>query len=154
MKRLNPRWMLLLCVFWPRPSTSMVSLEVASEDEMAQAPLLARIRIERTESLAHPDFHSQYEATAVVDAIERIKDDGGWFPRVGERLVVTGVGGEVKEVGVMISGYPRPRTGMSYRTYLKRSDSSHFAIAGFEKGLVPLSGSRSFTRNRTDGSNG
>lgn len=63
-------------------------------------------------------------------------------------------GGEGADRGSFYSGFARPRVGQRYQASLKKLGDEIYEVAGFEFGLTPVTPSRSFTRNRTDGSNG
>jgi hypothetical protein len=124
------------------------------DQQLAQAVLVADVNVVRTDSVADPTYYAAFHADAEVLNVVSARDDGGWFPRIGEHIAIEGLGGEVNQVGVLISGYPRPRTGIAYRVFLKRGAGMTFQITGFEKGLTPLHPTRNYSRNRTDGSNG
>lgn len=130
---------------------------VVEEDiqkQMASAELVADIYVELLESQPDPTYHVKSRAVARVLALHDIDDDGGWFPKIGEKIAIETLGGEWAGTGVAYSGYPRPYAGRRYRATLKRLSGPTFQVAGFSRGLIPLDATRDGTRNRTDGSNG
>ena len=64
------------------------------------------------------------------------------------------LGGESEGIGTFFSGYPRPYVGQRYRAHLAPMGSGNYQVVGLEAGFVPLNPQRSFSRNRTDGSDG
>lgn len=122
--------------------------------QLDAAPLVADIEIRHLETLADKTSFAMFRATALVNTVIRAEADGGSFPSAGQEIAIEGVGGELADRGILFSGFPRPHLHKRYRAYLKRKGPDKFEIAGFEAGLVALQPSRSFSRNRTDGSNG
>lgn len=144
----------LLILFGSRAAQA---LTVSSTDIQAQlnaATLVAEVAIRSSESLSDPNYYASFRSDAEVTRVIASSDDGGWFPAAGDHLSIEGLGGEINDLGVFISGFPRPHTGRNYRVYLKRKADHTFNITGFEEGLVPLQTYRNYSRNRTDGSNG
>lgn len=138
-------------------STTLQASLVSPEDlalALNAAPLVAEIQIVNISSHPDPVHYAAFESQATILHIEQIHDDGGWFPAEGDSIAITGPGGEWDDVGVMLSGYPRPRTGRRYLAHLNRSSANTFSIAGWDSGLQDLAPTRDYSRNRTDGSNG
>ncbi len=141
-------------LLWTVSANATLVLPEAAKAQLESAQLEAEIEVEALESFADPIFDARSRATVRVTKLLRVRDDGGWFPREGETLTIETLGGEVDGKGVVFSGYPRPYVGQSYLATLKRLADSRFQVAGFSAGLKPLRPSRSYSRNRTDGSNG
>lgn len=124
------------------------------DEQLSSAVLVADVEIESLESFSDPRFHARSIATARVLKIRTLRNDGGWFPGVGDAVEIETLGGEVGDQGVLYSGYPRPRVGHKYHASFRRTGATLFATTGFSKGLLPFSPERGYSRNRTDGSNG
>ncbi len=122
--------------------------------ELSHAALVAQIQIISTTSAPDAVHYATFQSQATILHVEHINDDGGVYPAEGDTISITGPGGEWNDVGVMISGYPRPRTGRRYLAHLKRNLTGTFSIAGWDEGLQDLNPLRNYSRNRTDGSNG
>lgn len=145
---------LLLCFLFP---LSAFGLEVSSDEvqrELNSAVLVADIRIEKIQHSPDPRYYAVFEATATLLHRLKIADDGEWIPAEGDSFVFRGIGGELAGKGVYFSGMPRPHLQEEYTAYLTRAGGNEFQITGFEYGLTPHHLTRSFSRNRTDGSNG
>jgi hypothetical protein len=118
--------------------------------KLTNADLVAEVLIVDRTAHAHPIHYTVTHAEALVERVLEQKDDS---VKVGDRIVIEALGGERGGVGVHISGYPRPYKHRQYLAHLNRKDGV-FAISGFHQGLKPLSHTREYTRNRTDGTNG
>lgn len=150
MKRLLFFW--LLCFSFP--TFSMVVSEEAIQSQLAAAILVGEIIVESKESRPDEVQFARTLSRARLTRRESIKSDGQWLPEVGDSFWLQSPGGEIAGTGVMLSGYPRPQVGMSYKVFLKRFENDIFEVAGLEFGLRPLVSQRKYSRNRTDGSNG
>ncbi|MSP19553.1 MAG: hypothetical protein EXR74_08285 [Bdellovibrionales bacterium] len=126
--------------------------------ELQSAEFIADIAIESTAAMSDTTLYAKTIAAARVLQIHRVNDGLSLeAPKIGDLIEIESLGGELGSRGVIFSGYPRPRNGMSYRAYLNRdsaTNSHRFVITGFESGLTPLTPTRQFSRNRTDGSDG
>ena len=126
--------------------------------ELQSAEFIADIAIESTTAISDTRVYAKTIAAARVLQIHSVKDGLSLdAPKMGDLIEIESLGGELGPRGVIFSGYPRPRNGMSYRAYLNRGsekNSQRFVITGFESGLTPLTPTRQFSRNRTDGSDG
>jgi predicted Zn-dependent protease len=125
-----------------------------AQKAMEQGVLSADIEVLSVQTVAHPLLFAKRQATARVLNIHQVKDDGGWFPQEGETIETVSLGGEREGTGVFYSGLPRPYVGKHYRALLRREDTNTFAFVGSAEGFIPLSSTRGYSRNRTDGSNG
>ncbi len=142
-----------LCLF-ALTARGLVVEKASVDQQLAAAPLVADIEVKSIESATDTKDKILTRAKARVTSVIRFRDDGRRVPATGDDIVIVTPGGEVNGVGMMIAGLPRPHTGHRYRAYLTRQDNDTYAITGFEHGLVGADGSRGFSRNRTDGSNG
>lgn len=126
--------------------------------ELQSAEFIADIAIESTTAMSDTTVYAKTIAAARILQIHSVKDGLSLdAPKMGDLIEIESLGGELGPRGVIFSGYPRPRNGMSYRAYLNRGsekNSQRFVITGFESGLTPLTPTRQFSRNRTDGSDG
>ena len=126
--------------------------------ELQSAEFIADIAIESTTAMSDTTVYAKTIAAARILQIHSVKDGLSLdAPKMGDLIEIESLGGELGRRGVIFSGYPRPRNGMSYRAYLNRGsepNSQRFVITGFESGLTPLTPTRQFSRNRTDGSDG
>jgi len=144
----------LIFGFFLAPCRAMVVSPADVQAQLLSAILVAEVEIKRIQPQADATYYSITWVTAELEKIISIIDDHGWFPQEGQEFSIRALGGELQGVGVMVPGYPRPRVGARYKAYLKRHLNQAFEIVGFESGLVPLTVTRQFSRNRTDGSNG
>ncbi len=126
--------------------------------ELQSAEFIADIAIESTTAISDTTVYAKTIAAARILQIHSVKDGLSLdAPKMGDLIEIESLGGELGRRGVIFSGYPRPRNGRSYRAYLNRGsekNSQRFVITGFESGLTPLTPTRQFSRNRTDGSDG
>jgi hypothetical protein len=152
MKKLKPVGFLSLLAFL---SVSAGAALFPPESELSgtDVALAAEIEIEENNAVSHPELFATRASTARLRRILNVYDDGGWFPQEGETFTIRSLGGEVGDVGVLYPGLPRPLVGISYRAKLKRGRDS-FEFASGSESLKPLTQSRGYSRNRTDGSNG
>jgi len=142
--------LLLGFLFFSTVSFGLIVSPAAVSEALADADLVAEIRVTDLQGLPHTENFATFAATALVERTERSS-----FPIARHQtIVIEGPGGEVGDRGVIFSGIPRPYREHRYRAHLKLQDNGHYRIAGFEAGLTDLSPSRQYTRNRTDGSNG
>src|SRR4051794_38426795 len=120
--------------------------------KLEEGKLKARINVEQVQSIPDSNFFARYRAQA---KIEHILDSTGnqGAAREGETIQITGCGGEINGTGVLYAGDARPRRGQRYDANLAWAGDA-YRVAGFEAGLKPLRHTYSFSRNRTDGSNG
>ncbi len=122
----------------------------AVESELNAADLVADIRVHEKQAVVDPRFFVQWQVRAEVLRVHRVRAG-----LVGRSLIqIEGQGGELGQWGVRYSGFPQPFKGQSYRAHLNEISSGRYEVAGFEFGLEPLEASRTFSRNRTDGSDG
>lgn len=133
---------------------ALVISQDALNAQLDEAILVAQIHVDKVEVSPDPRFHALFTATCTVQKVLQVQDDGGWFPQAGESIEIEGIGGELNGLGIFISGYPRPYVGHAYEAHLVRRSAQTFQVTGLEFGLRPLSPTRDYTRNRTDGSNG
>lgn len=131
-------------------ASALVVSESSVQKQLAAADLVAEITIEARRTVADPTWTQLTIADARLDAI--LRDDGQHLP--GDSIQIRVPGGELAGVGMMLPGMPRPYLGHRYRVHLKRFTDGTYRSQGFEKGWQDLSATRSYTRNRTDGSNG
>ncbi len=124
------------------------------ESELPAHPLFtAEIEIEENNATSHPELFATRSSVARLRRILALTDDGGWLPKEGETFTIQSWGGELGEVGVLYPGLPRPLVGHAYVAKLKRVGNS-FGFSPGADSLTPLTQSRGYSRNRTDGSNG
>jgi hypothetical protein len=123
-------------------------------EQLNSAQLVADISIKSLTPIAEPKLFVKTIATAQI--LNKHKSILETDLYQGDEIEIEFIGGEIDQRGVMFSGLPRPRNGVSYKAYLNRlnSNSNRFAVTGFEQGLQPLYPLRQYSRNRTDGSNG
>jgi hypothetical protein len=148
--RLTAALISVLCL----PAAALTLAGGSLQRALDSAAIVIDVAIVSRQVQPHPQLGKQTFAEARVDAIVRAATDGGATPAVGETVLLSTPGGESDGSGIFYSGYPRPYVGKRYRAYLDRADGGTFTIAGFERGLQPLSVTRDGSRNRTDGING
>lgn len=126
------------------------ALTVAVESVMAalsDADWVGDIAVRKVEYLADRDFSVRWIATSEVTRSERELS-------AGTEIRIRGIGGEFKGSGVFYTGLPRAYVGRRYHAYLKHVADDLYEVTGLEFGLQPIGAHRSFSRNRTDGSDG
>ena len=123
----------------------------ALRHQLEAAQLVADIHVETLEATADPVLHARFLAQATVRAVVR---NSTRPVREGQRIAITGPGGETGSAGTYYSGYPRPHSGRNYRAWLRQTEGGAYVITGYDFGLRSESSVRSPSRNRTDGSNG
>lgn len=136
-------------------AADLFALTIDSRDvqaALANADLVADITVDDVDSLPHPKFFTLRLAHARISRLVEprrsrlLRDDN---------IVIESPGGERDGVGVFITGYPRLYKNRHYRVHLKRKKNGNYAIAGWDEGVQSLDANvRTFSRNRTDGSNG
>lgn len=119
---------------------------------LANADLVADVAVDEVTNQPHSQFFTLRLARAhVLSTVEPRKSR---LARNDEVIIET-PGGERDGVGVFITGFPRLYRGDQYRVHLKQKPNGHYEIAGWEEGVQTLSShTRTYSRNRTDGSNG
>ncbi len=140
---------LLLGTLLPTLCQALTVSPNAISEALSHADLVADIHVTALQAKPHSERFATFEATAEIESVARGKEN---LERTS--IVIEGLGGEISDRGVIYSGIPRPYREHRYHAHLKVLENGHYSIAGFEEGLKDLSPSRSFTRNRTDGSNG
>ncbi len=119
---------------------------------LANADLVAEITVDDVDSLAHPQYFTLRLAHA---RISRMVDARRSHLFRDDQIIIETPGGERDGVGVFITGYPRLYKNRRYRIHLNKKANGNYVIAGWDEGVQPLdTGLRTFSRNRTDGSNG
>lgn len=141
---------IFLACFAARFGTALTYEKQAVKQALAKAELVAEVEIEQVESQKDPTFGVTFSARAKLLTV--LRGERSLSPHTTS-VTVSGIGGEVGELGVYFTGYPRPHRGQRYRAYLNRQGEA-YTVVGFDNGLVPLTTQRTYTRNRTDGSNG
>ena len=136
--------------FCARFGTALTYEKQAVKQALDKAELVAEVEIEQVENKKDAAFGVTFTARAKLLTVQRGEQN---LSPDATTVSIAGIGGELGDSGVFFTGYPRPHRGQRYRAYLNRS-GGNYTVAGFEKGLVPLSAQRINTRNRTDGSNG
>ncbi len=119
---------------------------------MAAASLVAEVEIETVQK--EKDSLQGVRFVAKAKLLNTLRSSSALLLRDGDRVEISGPGGELGESGVLLPGFPRPYTGHRYLAHLNRSANGRYSIVGFEAGFTPLFHNRNSTRNRTDGSNG
>ncbi len=156
MRSQNPVIFVICATFFSCPfyASALTYEKQAVKAALAKAPLVADVEVLNVEKKKDPVYGIKFKAQAKLLNVIRDQRTGTY---AGDHTVtIEGIGGELGEVGVYLTGYPRPVAGKRYRAFLTPS-SDGYSIVGFENGFAPLGGasaSRSYTRNRTDGSNG
>lgn len=148
-----PLLIIALVSLCPRVHAMVISAE-AVQSQLAGAPFVADLTIRRLETSADKTTFATFQATALINEVIRAQDSQSPFPSAGHEITIEGAGGELNDRGILFSGLARPRLNFRYRAHLKRNSAGSFQIVGQEAGLMALQPSRSFSRNRTDGSNG
>lgn len=139
-----------LLVFLTGSAIGLTVSPAAVEQALSEATLVADIAVDRLESFADETHFATFRATATVIAVH---SDRTAEVRTGDRLVITGPGGERDGYGLFYSGVPKPHKGKRYRAHLRRQGDT-YTVTGYDAGLVAFDGHRAYTRNRTDGSDG
>jgi hypothetical protein len=143
-------------LFWclGTPVFATVVNPQAIQKQMATATLVADIQVEALEGVQDSQFDVKSLASARVLKIHSLRDDRNATIQEGDLITVETPGGEIGETGVLYAGMPRAYNGKSYRATLRHLHHLTFGIVGLSAGLVPLTKERTYSRNRTDGSNG
>ncbi len=149
-----PPLLILITLAFCQKSTCSTVTSADLQKTLNEATLVAQIDVISLAGHSDPVQYASFESQATVLAIESTNDDGGWLPQPGDSISIIGPGGEWNNVGVMISGYPRPYAGKKYLAHLKRVSGKIFTTVGGDDGLVDLYPTHDYTRNRTDGING
>jgi hypothetical protein len=156
MKKLNNSMRLI--IYWAALSTaSAFGLLVEPgvvQSQLDTAQLVADVLVTDLSASPDPIFRATLLAHASIENIVRSATSA----RLGDTIGIFSLGGELGNFGVMFSGFPRPYVGSRYRAYLNLRADGHYEVAGYDRGLSPLSTPSTvremWTRNRTDGSNG
>lgn len=119
----------------------------AIQQALANADLVADIEIKAIDVETDPSTYARRLARAEI--IRKVRGDYD-----DRELTVESRGGEHDGVGVIYSDDVRLYAKRRYRVHLRRLPTGYFAVAGGESGVQALDGSRNYSRNRIDGSNG
>lgn len=136
------------------PAYALLTTPGVVSEKLAAATLVADIVVDDVSTVPDATFGLLSRATARLERVTRWNGDERSEPRSGDPIVIVTPGGERQELGLAITGIPRPRRTRRYHAHLKARASGEYEVTGFDAGLVPTDGERTWSRNRTDGSNG
>lgn len=158
----HSRWLpffLSAGLFWVGAHNQLTAVTVPDEliaEQLDSATLVADISVNSVG--VSEDTPNLIKSTAQATILKIHKQEFSQAPvEENDTIEIEFIGGESNQRGLMVSGFPRPYKGQSYKAYLAplaEKRSSKFVIVGFEDGLIPLNNLRKSSRNRTDGSDG
>ncbi len=138
--------LLLALVFFAGTLHALTLDRQKLDAELAKADAVADILVTDLTYAPDPVVGFRHRALARVEAVV-----SGNLP---SDIVLEGPGGEGAGIGVHLTGFNRPYVRHHYRAHLATNPDGTYRVVGYHRGLVDKSGTRGFTRNRTDGSNG
>lgn len=122
------------------------------QEALAHADLIVDVAINEVGSQSHAQFFTLRLAHARISRVVEARHSHLYRDDV---ITIETPGGEREDIGVFISGYPRLYKNRHYRLHLNRKPNGNYVIAGWDEGVQSLDANlRTFSRNRTDGSNG
>lgn len=163
MSRALRVWVSFLAAGFALFSPTAVALTLnprALEQELATAPIVVDVLVTAVADASEypsPYYRAEAQVLQIFRADRTLPDRITIVGPGGNRVSPANGPGGPADQGVAYAGFALPEAGRRYRASLQPGAGSDFTVAGYRWGLVPRSGSggtRSFTRNRVDGTDG